>query len=60
MKPDNEYRPWVVLMTAGGQSQELARYRLRGDAESHGQTLKRLSPDGGFTVLFEEQQVSFK
>ncbi|MDZ8227548.1 hypothetical protein [Nostoc sp. ChiVER01] len=60
MKPDNEYRPWVVLMTVGSENQEVARYRRRGDAESHGQALNRLLSDRSFTVLFEQPQVSLR
>lgn len=47
---DIEYRPWVVFSGAGA---EVARYRYRGDAEAHAQTLRRLLPQGGFKVVFE-------
>ncbi len=60
MKPDNEHRPWKVLMPDNNGSKVVASYRLRNDAESHCQQLKRLLPDGGFTVVFEQPKISLR
>lgn len=60
MKPDNEYRPWVVYMIAENSNKEVARYRLRNDAEAHRQALTRLLPNGRFRVEFEEPKVSLR
>ncbi|MEH2113229.1 hypothetical protein [Nostoc sp.] len=48
----------AILSVLGNET--ALRYRLRGDAESYGQTLNRLSPNGGFTVLFKEPQISLR
>lgn len=50
--------PWLVMRaTATGGWEAIARYRFRGDAESHAIQLKKLMP-GWFTVAFDNRRVS--
>jgi hypothetical protein len=52
--------PWVVMQaTAAGGFKTVARYRYRGDAESHAQSLKKMMP-GYFMVAFEQPRVSLR
>lgn len=52
--------PWLVVQRIGdGKHKTIARYRFRGDAESHAQQLQRMLP-GHFEVVFEQPRVSLR
>lgn len=50
-----EYKPWSVLFyNSGLVRQEIARYSLRGDAETHAQNLRRMMRTAKVEVVFNQ------
>lgn len=60
MKPHVELRPWVVMLCGAEGNKELSRYRFRGDAEGHAQSLRRLMKGLTITVMFDQSRVSLR
>lgn len=53
-------RPWVVMLCSADGNKELARYRYRGDAEGHAQSLRRLVKGFAVTVMFDQNRFSLR
>ncbi len=59
-EPQFHLTPWLVMQATEAGFKAIAKYRYRGDAEGHAQSLQRMMPGGYFMVAFEQPRVSLR